>query len=103
MTSEWSGNPLLSVTSALAPRMTAPNQTLTSVARSTLPTTCAFGAIHRGSGPTTVEPDKIPHSKLAGAVEVDDMAMMRLLAREGVGLAVLPPIVVRDELASGEL
>ena len=33
------------------------------------------------------------------AAEVDDMAMMRLLAREGVGLAVLPPIVVRDELA----
>ncbi len=31
------------------------------------------------------------------------MAMMRLLAREGVGIAVLPPIVVRDELASGEL
>jgi LysR family transcriptional activator of nhaA len=37
------------------------------------------------------------------AAEVDDMAMMRLLAREGVGLAVLPPIVVRDELASGVL
>lgn len=37
------------------------------------------------------------------AAEVDDMAMMRLLAREGMGLAVLPPIVVRDELASGEL
>lgn len=37
------------------------------------------------------------------AAEVDDMAMMRLLAREGAGLAVLPPIVVRDELASGEL
>lgn len=37
------------------------------------------------------------------AAEVDDMAMMRLLAREGVGLAVLPPIVVRDELALGEL
>ena len=35
--------------------------------------------------------------------EVDDMAMMRLLARAGVGLAVLPPIVVRDELASGRL
>ena len=35
------------------------------------------------------------------AAEVDDMAMMRLLAREGIGLAVLPPIVVRDELASG--
>lgn len=37
------------------------------------------------------------------AAEVDDMAMMRLLAREGVGLAVLPPIVVQDELASGLL
>ena len=37
------------------------------------------------------------------AAEVDDMAMMRLLAREGVGLAVLPPIVVRDELVSGVL
>jgi LysR family transcriptional activator of nhaA len=37
------------------------------------------------------------------AAEVDDMALMRLLAREGVGLAVLPPIVVRDELAAGTL
>jgi len=37
------------------------------------------------------------------AAEVDDMAMMRLLAREGVGLAVLPPIVVADELKSGAL
>ena len=37
------------------------------------------------------------------AAEVDDMAMLRLLAREGAGLAVLPPIVVRDELASGTL
>jgi LysR family transcriptional regulator, transcriptional activator of nhaA len=37
------------------------------------------------------------------AAEVDDMAMMRLLVRDGVGLAVLPPIVVRDELASGAL
>ncbi|TVR09575.1 MAG: LysR family transcriptional regulator [Salinarimonadaceae bacterium] len=37
------------------------------------------------------------------AAEVDDMAMMRLLAREGVGLAVIPPIVARDELASGRL
>ncbi len=35
--------------------------------------------------------------------EVDDMAMMRLLAREGVGMALVPPIVVRDELASGRL
>jgi LysR family transcriptional activator of nhaA len=37
------------------------------------------------------------------AAEVDDMAMLRLVAREGVGLAVIPPIVVRDELAAGEL
>ncbi|WP_147651320.1 LysR family transcriptional regulator [Vulcaniibacterium gelatinicum] len=37
------------------------------------------------------------------AAEVEDMAMMRLLAREDVGLAVLPPIVVKDEIASGVL
>lgn len=36
-------------------------------------------------------------------LEADDMAMLRLLARSGAGLAVLPPIVVRDELATGEL
>ncbi|MFY9210684.1 MAG: LysR family transcriptional regulator [Aestuariivita sp.] len=35
--------------------------------------------------------------------EVDDMAMMRLLAREDIGLALVPPIVVQDELASGLL
>lgn len=37
------------------------------------------------------------------AAEVDDMAMIRLLVREGAGLAVVPPIVVRDELDSGLL
>jgi LysR family transcriptional activator of nhaA len=37
------------------------------------------------------------------AAEADDMAMLRLLAREGAGLAVLPPIVVKDELAAGSL
>jgi LysR family transcriptional regulator, transcriptional activator of nhaA len=37
------------------------------------------------------------------AAEADDMAMLRLLAREDIGLAVLPPIVVRDELALGML
>jgi LysR family transcriptional activator of nhaA len=37
------------------------------------------------------------------AAEVDDMAMMRLLVREGFALAVLPPIAVRDELAAGTL
>ena len=37
------------------------------------------------------------------AAEADDMAMLRLLAREGAGLAVIPPIVVRDELDAGIL
>jgi LysR family transcriptional activator of nhaA len=37
------------------------------------------------------------------AAEVDDMAMIRLLTRQGVGMAVIPPIVVRDELESGQL
>ena len=37
------------------------------------------------------------------AAEADDMAMLRLLAREDAGLAVIPPIVVRDELTSGLL
>ena len=37
------------------------------------------------------------------AAEVDDMAMLRLMAREDVGLAVVPPIVVNDELATGVL
>lgn len=37
------------------------------------------------------------------AAEVEDMAMMRLLAREGAGLAVLPPIVVKGELEAGTL
>jgi LysR family transcriptional activator of nhaA len=35
--------------------------------------------------------------------EVDDMAMLRLLARESEGLTLVPPIVVRDELAAGVL
>jgi len=37
------------------------------------------------------------------AAEVDDMAMMRLLAREDIGLALVAPIVVKDELISGRL
>jgi LysR family transcriptional activator of nhaA len=37
------------------------------------------------------------------AAEADDMAMLRLLARAKAGIAVIPPIVVRDELASGSL
>ena len=37
------------------------------------------------------------------AAEVDDMAMLRLLTRADAGVAILPPIVVRDELAAGTL
>lgn len=35
--------------------------------------------------------------------EVDDMAMLRLLAREGEGIALVPAVVVRDEIESGDL
>jgi LysR family transcriptional activator of nhaA len=35
--------------------------------------------------------------------EVDDMAMLRLLAREREGVTLVPPIVVRDELEAGAL
>jgi LysR family transcriptional activator of nhaA len=35
--------------------------------------------------------------------EVDDMPMLRLLAREGAGAALVPPVVVLDELEAGSL
>lgn len=35
--------------------------------------------------------------------EVDEMAMLRLLARDRDGVTLMPPIVVRDELESGAL
>lgn len=35
--------------------------------------------------------------------EVDDMAMLRLLARDAEGVAILPKVVVRDEVSSGRL
>jgi len=37
------------------------------------------------------------------AAEVDDMAMIRLLARENAGVAVAPAVVFADEIASGRL
>lgn len=37
----------------------------------------------------------------AVAAQVSDMTMLRLLAREGYGAAILPPIVVKDEIADG--
>lgn len=35
--------------------------------------------------------------------EIDDMALLRLMVRANVGLGVVPPIVVSDELESGKL
>lgn len=35
--------------------------------------------------------------------EIDDMAMLRLLAREGEGFALVPTVVVRDEIEEGIL
>jgi LysR family transcriptional regulator, transcriptional activator of nhaA len=35
--------------------------------------------------------------------EVDDMAMLRLLARESPGVTLVPPVVVLDELKRGIL
>jgi LysR family transcriptional activator of nhaA len=37
------------------------------------------------------------------AAEVDDMAMVRLLTRQGVGIALAPPVVMADEIGSGVL
>lgn len=37
------------------------------------------------------------------AADVDDMAMVRLLARAGAGVAIAPDVVLADELASGRL
>lgn len=37
------------------------------------------------------------------AAEVDDMAMLRLLARDGGGVALVPPVVVTGELKRGQL
>lgn len=37
------------------------------------------------------------------AAEVDDMAMLRLMARETKGVTLVPPVVVKDELESGLL
>ena len=37
------------------------------------------------------------------AAEVDDMAMLRLMARETQGVTLVPPVVIKDELESGSL
>lgn len=43
------------------------------------------------------------HARPLILAEIDDMAMLRLLAREGEGLALVPAVVVRDEIESGTL
>lgn len=37
------------------------------------------------------------------AAEVDDMAMLRLIARQHKGISIVPPVVVLDELSNGTL
>jgi LysR family transcriptional activator of nhaA len=59
----------------------------------------------RGSGIRNAF-DKLLESeeiKPAVVAEVDDMAMLRLIAREGFCLVLVPPVVVLDELANGSL
>jgi len=41
--------------------------------------------------------------KVSVFAEVDDMAMLRLLARDSGSVALIPPVVVQDELRSGVL
>lgn len=43
------------------------------------------------------------HIRPVIAAEVDDMAMLRLLARNGAGLALVPPVVVKGELQTRTL
>ncbi len=62
-------------------------------------------APNRGSGIRNAF-DKLLESediRPAFVAEVDDMAMLRLIAREGFCLVLVPPVVVIDELANGSL
>jgi len=83
-----------------APRLVAEAKTLESLL-STLPVILpARGTMVRAAFDSLIDRLALQPNI---AAEVDDMAMMRLLAREGTGLAVLAPIVVADELATGML
>ncbi|CUH40018.1 Na(+)/H(+) antiporter regulatory protein [Jannaschia seosinensis] len=57
------------------------------------------GAIRNGFASLAARLDVTPRI----AARVDDMAMVRLLAREGLGLAVAPAVVLADEIESGLL
>jgi LysR family transcriptional activator of nhaA len=59
----------------------------------------------RGSGVRTAF-DKLldaAHIRPIVVAEVDDMAMLRLIAREGTCVVLTPPVVVMDELQAGSL
>lgn len=56
-------------------------------------------AVRRGFESLMVRLDITPRI----VADVDDMAMVRLLARAGVGVAVAPDVVLADEIASGRL
>ena len=56
-------------------------------------------AVRRGFDSLMVRLDITPRI----VADVDDMAMVRLLARAGVGVAVAPDVVLADEIASGRL
>jgi len=56
-------------------------------------------AVRRGFDALVAELDLRPRI----AADVDDMAMVRLLARAGAGVAIAPDVVLADELASGRL
>ncbi|WP_299151652.1 LysR family transcriptional regulator [uncultured Tateyamaria sp.] len=56
-------------------------------------------SIRTGFNSLTARLDVKPHI----VADVDDMAMVRLLAREGAGLALAPSVVLADEIANGTL
>ncbi|MEO0391011.1 MAG: LysR family transcriptional regulator [Pseudomonadota bacterium] len=47
--------------------------------------------------------DRTAGRDLQIAAEVDDMAMLRLLARAGAGIALAPEVVLADEIAAGDI
>ncbi len=51
----------------------------------------------------TAPPARVLGVRVRVLAEVDDMAMMRLLARDSQAVALLPSVVVRDELRGGLL
>lgn len=59
----------------------------------------------RGSAVRSAFDALLSHANVRPTIlaEVDDMAMLRLMAREAPGVTLVPPVVVTDELRSGML